>query len=80
MYVVVVPFYSQQLEKRKRKKYCAFFSAGEGDLDRDCVAKADEIAMIQKTDLQLSHRIGRFNAAQMSRIIEAIRYVIRDDE
>ncbi len=43
--VVVVPFYSQQIEKRRALESCVFFQAGDGGLKKDCVAKCDEIGI-----------------------------------
>jgi mRNA-degrading endonuclease toxin of MazEF toxin-antitoxin module len=75
--VVAVPFYSQQLAKRKTQPWCAFFSAGEGGLTVDCVAKADEIALIDKTDIDLAKGlIGAFDPAQMARLEAAIRWAL----
>jgi len=76
--VVCVPFYSQQLEKRRAWRFCAAFSRGEGNLDRDCVAKADQIMTVEKTYLS-GAPLGTFNEAQMDRVTRAIRYTIGDD-
>ena len=37
--VVAVPFYSQQLEKRRTQDWCVEFYQGEGGLEKNCVAK-----------------------------------------
>ncbi len=76
--VVVVPFYSQQLEKRKRMNWCAFFQAGEGGLNKDCVAKCDEISSLDKTELDIPNgRIGKFKPPQMERLMNAIKWSLR---
>ena len=68
--VVAVPFYSQQLEKRSKQPWCAVFSAGEGGLDRDCVAKTDEITLIDKLHINLAAGpIGELDEDQLNRIV-----------
>lgn len=74
--VLAVPFYSQQLEKRRKYKNCVFFAAGEFNLHKDCVAKCDEIAVYDR--LELGDKIGRIDAAKMELIVDAVRYSIRD--
>lgn len=74
--VLVVPFYSQQLDKRREFKSCVFFNAGESGLDKDCVAKCDEVGVFDR--LELGGKIGRASADKMEAIVEAIRWVIRD--
>lgn len=79
--VLCVPFYSQQLEKRKQFKTCVLFKAGQFGLSKDCVAKGDEITVIDKTMLNLSHgQIGRLNAESMAKIVRAVRFAIRCDD
>ncbi len=78
--VVAVPFYSQQLEKRKLLKWCVFFKRGIAGLRKDCVAKCDEIAFYDKLDIDWRHgKLGRMNVDEMNAVAKAIRYVIRDD-
>jgi mRNA-degrading endonuclease toxin of MazEF toxin-antitoxin module len=80
-YVIVVPFTSQKLDVRKGLQSCVFFNAREGGLDKDCVAKADEIQRISKTEIDWRiGRIGRFSSEQMRKIVRAVRFVIQDEE
>lgn len=75
-----MPFYSQQLEKRRNQKFCALFNAGDGGLPKDSVAKCDEITLLDKDDIDfVSGRLGRFNGPQMERVIKSIRYALRDE-
>jgi mRNA-degrading endonuclease toxin of MazEF toxin-antitoxin module len=77
--VLVVPFYSQQLEKRAKQKWCALFKAGESGLKKDCVAKGDEIQLIDPMEILWARgKLGRFNAEQMARVILAVRHAMRD--
>ncbi len=78
--VLAVPFYSQQLEKRKKFGFCAFFNSGEGGLLSDCVAKGDEITLLDKDEIDFPRGIlGTFTAPQMVRVVNAVRYAMRDD-
>lgn len=77
--ILSVPFYSQQLEKRAKQSWCALFNAGEGGLKKDCVAKGDEIQLIDPMEiLWIRGKLGRFNADQMARVILAVRHALRD--
>ena len=77
--ILAVPFYSQQLEKRAKQKWCALFKAGEGGLKKDCVAKGDEIQLIDPAEILWARgKLGRFNAEQMARVTLAVRHAMRD--
>ncbi|HEX7380253.1 MAG TPA: type II toxin-antitoxin system PemK/MazF family toxin [Pirellulales bacterium] len=78
--VIVMPCYSQQLDKRSKLRYCVFLEAGEGGLDKDCVVKADEIATLDKTRFDATRgALGRLKPKRMAEIAAALRYVVRDD-
>lgn len=78
--VVAMPCYSQQLEKRSKLKYCVLLHAGDGNLDKDCVVKADEISYLEKAELDLNRGpIGRLKPDKMAQIMTALRYVVRDE-
>lgn len=78
--VVAMPCYSQQLEKRSRLKYCVLLCAGDGNLGKDCVVKADEISYLEKTELDLARgAVGRLKPEKMAQIMAALRYVVRDE-
>ena len=79
-YVIVVPFTTQRLDKRRTLDSCEFFKSGEHGLTEDCVAKADEITFIDK--ISIDSRKGRLGALpkdRMTDIVKAIRYVVNDD-
>lgn len=77
--VSTVPFYSQQLEKRKSQPWCAFFHKGEGGLDKDCVAKPDEMTPLDKTYIDFARgTIGEFDEHQMERVLNALRWAVND--
>lgn len=77
--VLAVPFYSQQVEKRAKQRWCALFKAGEGGLKKDCYAKGDEIQLIDPIEILWRRgKLGRFNTDQMNRVITAVRHALRD--
>lgn len=79
--VLAVPFTSQQLQKRRGLDYCEEFFTGEGGLDMDCVAKADELSMIDKLDIDFrSGPLGQLDESQMERLLGAIRWTLKIDE
>ncbi len=79
--VVVVPFTTQKLDKRRNLPSCVFFAAGESGLAHDCVAKTDEITSVAVMEFDWARgRIGRVLAPRMKDVVRAIRYMIRDDE
>ena len=50
-------------------------------MTKDCVAKADEITRIMRTEINWTKgKLGRLPNDYMSKIIRAVRYVIRDPE
>lgn len=56
-------------------------SAGQFGLDKDCVAKGDEVSLIDKTDIDVARGpLGRLNAEFMDKIVKAVRYAIRCDD
>lgn len=78
--VLAVPFTSQQLEKRAPLPWCVPFRRGEAGLDRDCVAKCDQVSTIDKTAIDFRRGpVGRATAKQMRAVVDAIRYCLRDD-
>jgi mRNA-degrading endonuclease toxin of MazEF toxin-antitoxin module len=75
--VLGIPFYSQQIEKRSAQDWCSLFYSGEGNLEKDCVANASEITLIDKFEINQSRGpIGQFDDAQMERVLEAVRWVL----
>lgn len=77
--VSAVPFYSQQLEKRKNQPWCAFFHKGEGGLLKDCVAKPDEMAPYDKTYIDFARgKVGEFDEHQIERVLNALRWAVND--
>lgn len=71
--VLVIPFTSKQLEKRKQLAYCAYFAAGAFGQDLDCVAKADQLTVMDKTEINFpAGKIGTLSYAQLERVFQAL--------
>ena len=76
---MVVPFTSQRLNERRNQRYCTYFAASDR-FSVDCVAKTDEISRVLKTEFNWKRkRLFRLDGADMQRIVEAIRWLVRDD-
>lgn len=75
--VVAIPFTSAQLEKRTELAYCASFYKGEGGLEKDCVAKADEVSSYPKILIDFAKGlVGTLNDEQMERVVEALKWTL----
>ncbi len=80
-YVVVVPCYSQQVEKRKQFPQNVHFHAGQFGLQKECIACTDQITYIDKKLIDWKNdKIGRVDVRAMQQIVKAIRWAVRDDD
>ena len=69
-----MPFYSQQLEK-KRGPENVLFSAGEFGLDKDCVATTSQVSRYKISELRMTDGfVGTVDDDRMKKIDEALRY------
>lgn len=76
-YAVAVPLTSAKLETRRSLPNYVPFKAGQFGLDRDCVAQAEGITIVEKTELDLdAGPIGFLDPAVMRNLIRAIGNVI----
>jgi mRNA-degrading endonuclease toxin of MazEF toxin-antitoxin module len=76
-YVVVVPFTTKRLARRKSLRNCVFFPRGTLGLSADCVAQTEAITAAPKENLDLdTGPLGTLNAEQMRDIIRATGYVL----
>lgn len=76
-YVVVVPFTTKRLRRRKNLRNCVFFAGDTPGLSQDCVAQTEDITVALKEDLDLNKgMLGMLNAEQMRDIIRAAGYVL----
>jgi len=75
--VVVVPFTTQQMDKRVHQPSFVLFDAGEGGLPERCLAKCGDIGLIKISALQLQiGRLGHLDASQMTRLMEGVKWVL----
>lgn len=59
---------------------CAFFQQGEAGLDCDCVAQADKLTLLDKTQIDLAGGpLGRLDDAQMERVVRTVTWSLGID-
>lgn len=79
-YCLVVPFTTQQLDTRRTFRNCVYFSKGSFGLYKDCVAQAEGITLLRRSDIVPPPQpIGQVDSAKMSELITAVGYVIGAD-
>lgn len=77
LYVTTVPFYGEQVEKRRHLKTCVFFSQGEFGFEKDCVAKADEVTMVRISELRTAEgSLAELDEITMRKISDALAYCL----
>ena len=74
-YVVTVPTTTRRLEIRKAQPNCVFFRKGEFGFSEDCVAQAELIAFLPKSNLK-SEAVGQVSDERFRDLIRAIGNVI----
>jgi mRNA-degrading endonuclease toxin of MazEF toxin-antitoxin module len=79
-YVVAVPFTSSDFARRRELQACVPFLVGEFGCTKDCVARADNITLIDKSRIQIDRGIiDTIDDEKMREIIRAIGYVISSE-
>lgn len=79
-YFLAVPFTSEKLALRRTLPNYVYFPAKAHGLPKGCVAQAEALTLLRKTDLALPvDRLGRLNAKAMAKVIRAIGYVLESD-
>ncbi len=75
-YLLAIPFYSAQTAEKSRHPTAIPFAQGEFGLEKDCVAKADEVTQYRMSDLTLAEGpLGTVDPARMAAVDKAIAYV-----
>lgn len=74
-YVVAIPFTSARLAERSSLRNCVLFGAGQFGLTRDCVAQAEAIAMIERSQLD-PNPVSCLPPEIMTGVIRAVGYVL----
>lgn len=76
-YVLVVPFTSQQVDKRKEYSTCVLFYKHEFGLLSDSIAKADEVSRIPIFELNIAEGpLGRVDVDRMKEVALSICHAI----
>ena len=79
-YVVAVPVTSAKLEVRWTLPNCVPFQAGQFGFDRDCVAHAEAIGIVNKSDLVLDDgQPPALDGATLRSLVHAIGYAISSE-
>lgn len=80
IYVVAVLVTSAGLDIRLNLPNCTAFEAGQFGFEKDCVAQAESIAQVEKSELDLeTGAIGTLDPAALRNLIRSIGYVISAD-
>ena len=72
--VAVIPFTSQRLDERRDRPNCVPFACGEANLDRECVAQADQIQRL--FTFELESQIGVVPVEKMAEVVAALGYAL----
>lgn len=76
-YFLAVPFTSARYERRKDQPSCVPFDRGEFGLTKQCVAQADALTQLRRTDLDdPPEQIGILSPDAQRELIKAIGYSI----
>ena len=79
-YFIAVPFTSSRLPERKQLPNCVLFPAGAFGLPRECVAQADAVTQLRRTDLATPlDRIGTLTPGKLADLLRAVGYTISAD-
>ena len=76
-YLTAIPFFGEQVQKRRALRTCVFFAKGEFGLEKDCVAKADDVTQFKFSELRISEGpIGTVDDERMEEVSEALCYAL----
>lgn len=75
-YFLAVPFTSQRIAERARYKNCVRFAKGSFGLWKECVAQAEGLTQLRKSDLVHGNRIGRLDPQALEKVVEAVGYAL----
>ena len=79
-YIVAVQFTSSKYSSRRSLPNCVPFRAGMFGLEKNCVAQAESIPLVDKGDLNLeAGALGTLDTETMRTMVRAIGYVIEAD-
>ncbi len=76
-YFLAVPFTTGRIEARRHLPTCVHFSKGAFGLPKECVAQADALTQLRRSDLaEPTQKLGTLSQATLQAIITAIGYVL----
>lgn len=79
-YVLVVPVTSKRFEERKHYPNCVAFLAGQFGFTRNCVARAERLALLEKHRLDFDRGlVGQLDGRALRDLTKAIGFVICAD-
>ena len=79
-YVLAIPLTSAKLEDRLHLPNCVALRAGQFGLDRDCVAQAEAMTVLDKGDLDVdAGPLDSLDQETIHALIKAVGYVISAD-
>ena len=79
-YITIVPITSKRFESRKRLPNCVPLHAGRFDLSENCVAQAENMTLLDQSDLDFDRGpIAELDGETMRDLVKAIGNVIGSD-
>ena len=77
-YFLAAPFTTARLEERQHVRSCVFFSRGSFGLAKSCVAQADALTVLRKTDLvEPPTPLGKLDAGKWRQLVRAMGFVVQ---
>jgi mRNA-degrading endonuclease toxin of MazEF toxin-antitoxin module len=76
--VVAVPFFGSQVLRRQSYKSCVFFAEGDFGLEKDCVAKTDDVSLVAiRTIDKAAGILGVVDDERMSLVESALAFTLK---
>lgn len=76
-YFLAVPFTTAHLERRKELPNCVPFEAGDFGLPKKCVAQAEALTQLRKSNLsEPREKIGTLSSEALAEVIDAVGDVL----
>lgn len=79
-YFLAVPLTSKQVDRRREFPNCVYFSRGSFGLKKACVAQAEALTMLRKSDrTNPPIPTGTISSIKLTKLITAVGYVLDAD-
>jgi mRNA-degrading endonuclease toxin of MazEF toxin-antitoxin module len=70
---LAAPFYSEQIETRRKFPFCVVFAEGEFGLEKECALKLDEVSLFKQSELRLADgMVGEVSDERMQDVDRAL--------